>query len=221
MTEEEKTYNNESHDNETCSSDAKVKIYRRIAPPQAAPTSSDVLSFKLDFEKPKFKIVNGYLSPIPGTYGYFFEDTFTVVRSPITIIVTIPRQIFACNYGYEIPMGPNVFNNLAGAVKFNSASVIGIQLLDSGTSHTILVDNDNVGWITFTLLANRAQTFDLDNICSIHYSISFAPLKLNTLYSNCNCNKKRGKKCKCHRSLDSIKLDSNTYMELLPDQSNS
>lgn len=177
------------------------------------PIPAKIISLKIDLDKPKFNIINGYLSPCPGYYSYYSEDILDTIFGGITIKLVIPRQILGYSEGYEIPIGQNVFNDLTARVRINENNTM---------SSIITVDNDNVGWITFTIFvfglvgANIKTQINAkaipnlhNNICSIHYCINFASLKLKVLYSHCK-KKNYGRIC----SKDVVELKSSTYLEI-------
>lgn len=185
----------QSDSESSCDSFARANLYREIIRP---PVPGDQLAYEVKFDKPQFSIVNGYLSVVPRCYEYNLCNSVSLLEGDtITIKVTVPKQILGCNNGYEFPLGVPLVN-LVGSLKLEADNFNQTVLLTEENVNAQITVSDDIGWITFTLTYVTEQ--DIDNLCSLCYSIGFESIKLVTLYSKCNCKKSNCSSCKKNKN---------------------
>lgn len=203
-----------SDSDSSCDSFARADLYREIIRP---PVPGDQLAYEVKFDKPQFSIVNGYLSIVPRCYEYNLCNSVSLLEGDTVVIkITVPKQILGCKNGYEFPVGVPLVN-LVGSIKFEADNAnFTVLLSDASIAPNGIVVTDEIGWVTFTLTYVVQQ--DLDNLCSLCYSIGFESIKLLSLYHACGCKRSNCNSCKkskkCRRPFESISLESETSLTI-------
>ena len=198
-----------SCDTESCDSSGQAKLYNEIIRP---PIPGNTLAYIVQFDKMALNINNGYMTPVPNYYEYKLCNTLSLITGDtIKLSITVPKQLTGCANGYEIPV--TSFVNLVASLKIEAVNHCDTYSLTTtptlGNSVNVV---DNCGWLTFELTV--VLPYDYNDICMFCYSICFQGLRLTSLYGKCrkiNCDCKRKK---CRRSYDTIKMESNTCLEL-------
>ena len=192
----------------SCDRDARVDLYKEIVRP---PVPGDTLVYDLNFDKPYFSIINGYMTAVPACYEYKLCNSLSLLLGDtLKLSVSVPKQVLGCRDGYEIPEGTPIFTNLSGSLKIEAANHCDTLALPNG-GNTILAVN-NCGWITFEL--SVVLPYDYNDVCSICYSICFQGLRLTSLYGKCKKMKCRCKNKKCRKSYEHIKMESKTCLQI-------
>lgn len=169
--------NSEKNLNE-CNGCLIINNNQNIAFPAAGKTNA----YDINLEKPCFFINNHYITPLLKCYSVVLPNPVSLdVGDNLEIKIKIPKNIFGIKYGYSLE---NFVNDLASA-NFNSSlrlksSDVCKDLNDTPTA------TDYCGWIVVSM--SYRSTEKICNLCEISYSICFDPIKVKTLYGQCENN---------------------------------
>ena len=160
-------------------------------------------SYDINLETPCFFINNHFLSPLLRSYSVTLPNPVSLeFCDEIKISIKIPKNIFGEKYGYSLEGVVKELNNRSeeefkASLRLKSSD--GCLNIQRCLGHGVTI-NDYCGWLVITIsykVGESPLNYDrmnernngpeqICNLCELSYSICFDPIKVKSLYGQCN-----------------------------------